>query len=72
MCLFVREFIEIFLEELPGLPPVQKISFGIKLLPEIGLISKSSYRMTSAELKELQTQLQELLDKDFIRPSYSP
>ena len=56
----VREFIDIFLEELPGLPPSREISFKIELLPGTGPISKAPYRMAPAELKELQTQLQEL------------
>ena len=68
----VREFIEVFPEELPGLPPSREISFKIELLPGTGPISKAPYRMAPAELKELQTQLQELLDKGFIRPSHSP
>ena len=68
----VREFIEVFPEELPGLPPSREISFKIELLPGTGPISKAPYRMAPAELKKLQTQLQELLDKGFIRPSHSP
>ena len=67
----VREFVDIFPEELPGLPPVREISFEIELLPGTGPISKAPYRMAPAELKELQIQLQELLDKGFIRPSHS-
>ena len=63
---------DIFPEELPGLPPVREISFEIELLPGTGPISKAPYRMAPAELKELQIQLQELLDKGFIRPSHSP
>ena len=68
----VREFVEVFPEELPGIPPEREISFEIELMPGTGPISKAPYRMAPAELKELQTQLQELLDKGFIRPSYSP
>ena len=69
--LVVREFVEVFPEELPRLPPSQEIFFKIELLPGTGPISKAPYRMAHAELKELQTQLQELLDKGFIRPSHS-
>ena len=55
--LVVREFIEVFPKELPGLPPSREISFKIELLPRMGPISKAPYRMAPAELKELQTQL---------------
>ena len=68
----VREFLDVFPEELPGLPPDREISFEIELLPGIAPVSKAPYRMAPAELKELQIQLQELLDKGFIRPSHSP
>ena len=52
--------------------PNQEIEFEIELLPKTTPISKAFYRMAPAELKELKQQLQELLDKKFIRPSYSP
>ena len=68
----VNEFLEVFPEELPGLPPDREIEFVIDLLPGTALISKAPYRMAPAELKELKVQLQELLDKGFIRPSFSP
>ncbi|KAL5578375.1 hypothetical protein UlMin_020074 [Ulmus minor] len=68
----VRDFADVFPEELPGLPPDREIQFEIELLPGTAPISKSPYRMAPAELKELQTQLQDLLDKRFIRPSHSP
>ena len=68
----VREYVEVFPEELPGLPPDRTIEFEIELIPGTGPISKAPYRMAPAELKELQVQLQELLDKGFIRPSHSP
>ena len=48
------------------------MTFEIKVLPGIAPISKAPYRMAPVELRELQVQLQELLDKGFIRPSYSP
>ncbi|KAL5560311.1 hypothetical protein UlMin_036522 [Ulmus minor] len=63
---------DVFPEELPGIPPEREISFEIELLPGSAPVSKAPYRMAPAELKELQIQLQELLDKGFIRPSYSP
>ena len=68
----VRDFIDVFPEELPGLPPDREIQFEIELLPGTAPISKAPYRMAPAELKELQAQLQDLLDKRFIRPSHSP
>ena len=68
----VKEFLEVFPDDLPGLPPKREIDFVIDLLPGTAPISKAPYRMAPAELKELKTQLQELLDKKFIRPSYSP
>lgn len=63
---------DVFPEELPGLPPDRAISFEIELLPQTAPVSKAAYRMAPAELKELQTQLQELLERGFIRPSHSP
>ncbi|KAL5582354.1 hypothetical protein UlMin_014796 [Ulmus minor] len=68
----VREFTDVFPEELPGLPPDREVSFEIDLIPGSVPVSKAPYRMAPAELKELQVQLQELLDKGFIRPSHSP
>ncbi|KAL5545301.1 hypothetical protein UlMin_009085 [Ulmus minor] len=68
----VNEFKDVFPEDLPGIPPDREIMFEIELLPGTSPISKAPYRMAPAELRELQTQLQELLDKGFIRPSHSP
>ncbi|KAL5569060.1 hypothetical protein UlMin_025635 [Ulmus minor] len=68
----VNEFTSVFPEELPSLPPDREVTFEIKVLPGTTPISKAPYHMAPAELKELQTQLQELLDKGFIRPSHSP
>ena len=68
----VRELLEVFPEELLDLPLSREISFEIGLLLGIGPISKAPYRMALAELKELQTQLQELIVKSFIHPSHSP
>ena len=68
----VWRYPDVFLEELPGLPPEREIDFTIELLPGTGPISQPLYRMAPAELKELQVQLQELVDKGFIRPSVSP
>ena len=68
----VNEFIDVFPEDLLGLPPDREIEFVIDLLPSTAPISKAPYRMAPSELKELKVQLQELLEKDFIRPSFSP
>ena len=61
-----------FQMSLPGMPPDRDIEFTIELQPGTALISKRPYRMPPAELAELKKQLQELLDKGFIRPSTSP
>mgnify|MGYP004637807399 CR=1 FL=1 len=68
----VREFSDIFLDDLPGLPPNREIEFGIDVLPGTTLISKALYQVTLMELHELKIQLQELLDKGFFKPSISP
>ncbi len=61
-----------FPKELPGLPPIREVEFGIELVPGTTPISIAPYRMTPLELKELKAQLQELTDKGFARPSCSP
>ncbi|KAA3470790.1 DNA/RNA polymerases superfamily protein [Gossypium australe] len=63
---------DIILEELPGLPPVREVEFGIELVPGTTLISIAPYRMAPTELKELKAQLQELIDRGFTRSSFSP
>ena len=68
----VQEYLEVFPEDLPGLPPSREIEFVIDLVPGTAPISKVPYRMSPTELKELKVQLQELLDKGLIRPSFSP
>ncbi|KAL0539362.1 hypothetical protein IC582_023573 [Cucumis melo] len=70
--LVVRDYPDVFPEELPGLPPHREIEFAIKLEPGTVPISRAPYRMAPTELKELKVQLQELLHKGFIRPSVSP
>ncbi|WVZ89204.1 hypothetical protein U9M48_035636 [Paspalum notatum var. saurae] len=66
------EYPDVFLEELPGLPPDRDVEFRIDLVPSTAPVSERPYRMAPDELKELKTQLQEQLDKGFIRPSSSP
>jgi hypothetical protein len=68
----VCEYLDVFLDELPGMPPDRDIEFAIELQPGTAPISKRPYRMPPAELAELKKQLQELLDKGFIRPSTLP
>ncbi|KAG8482995.1 hypothetical protein CXB51_021864 [Gossypium anomalum] len=70
--LAVCEFSDVFPEELPGLPPIREVEFSIDLLPGTTPISISPYRMAPTELEELKAQLQELTDKGFVRPSFSP
>ncbi|XP_074323604.1 uncharacterized protein LOC141660515 [Apium graveolens] len=64
----VRDFLDVFLEELPGLPPDRQIEFTIDLAPSTEPVSKAPYRMEPTVMKELAKQIQELLDKGFIRP----
>ncbi|KAL5537482.1 hypothetical protein UlMin_045825 [Ulmus minor] len=59
----VSDYMGVFPDELPGLPPDRALTFEIELLPGTAPISKAPYRMAPAELKELQAQLQELLEK---------
>ncbi|XP_028094465.1 uncharacterized protein LOC114294545 [Camellia sinensis] len=68
----VCEFPDVFPEELQGELVDREIEFTIEVLPGIQPISKTPYRMEPAEMRELKTQLQDLLDKGFIRPSVSP
>jgi hypothetical protein len=66
------EFPDVFPEDLPGLPPERDVEFVIELKPGMAPISRRSYRMPPNELAELKIQLQDLLEKGFIRPSSSP
>jgi hypothetical protein len=68
----VCEFSDVFPEDLPGLPPERDVEFVIELKLGTTPISRRSYRMPPNELVELKTQLQDLLEKGFIRPSSSP
>ncbi|KMT13620.1 hypothetical protein BVRB_4g082210 [Beta vulgaris subsp. vulgaris] len=68
----VHEYPDVFSDELPGIPPEREVEFSIDLNPDTAPLSKAPYRMAPAELQELKTQLQELIDKGFIRPSVSP
>jgi hypothetical protein len=68
----VRDFPDIFPEELPGMPPDREVEFVIDLLPDTTPISKRPYMMSVEELKELKKQLTELQEVGYIRPSSSP
>ncbi|KAJ0950618.1 putative nucleotidyltransferase, Ribonuclease H [Helianthus annuus] len=68
----VCEFPDVFPEELPGLPPHRQVEFQIDLVPGAAPIARAPYRLAPGELQELSNQLQELLDRGFIRPSSSP
>ena len=68
----VDEFPNVFPDDLPSLPTDQEIDFGIDLVPEMQLVSITHYQMVPAELTELRRQLDELLEKGFIRSSTLP
>jgi hypothetical protein len=68
----VSEFPDVFPEELPGMPPKRKVEFAIELILGIAPISKRAYRVSRPELVELKKQIDELLEKGYIRPSTSP
>ena len=68
----VCEYVDVFLDELSGLPPHRDVDFGIEIHHGTSPISMTPHRMAPVELQELRVQLQELLDKGFIRPSTSP
>ena len=68
----VCEYVDVFPDELPGLPPHRDVDFGIELHPGTTTISMTPHKMAPVELQELRVQLQELLDKGFIRSSTSP
>ena len=68
----IREFPNMFPEELPGVPPEREVDLSIEVVQGTTPISRAPYCMAPTELKEMKTQLQELLDKGFVRPSVSP
>ena len=70
--LTICDYSDVFLEELPGLPPHREIEFAIDVVPGATPASITPYRMAPVELKELKLQLQELLEKEFIRLNASP
>jgi hypothetical protein len=68
----VSEFPDVFPEDLRGMPPERKVEFAIELEPGTAPISKRAYRVSGPELVELKKQIDELLEKGYIRPSISP
>jgi hypothetical protein len=68
----VRDFPDVFPEELPGMPADREVEFVIDLLPGTAPNSKRPYRMFVEELKELKKQLEELQEAGYIRPNSSP
>jgi hypothetical protein len=68
----VSEFPDVFPKELPGMPPERKVEFVIELISGTAPISRRAYRAFGPELVELKKQIDELLEKGYIRPSTSP
>nr|GEX55096.1 putative reverse transcriptase domain-containing protein [Tanacetum cinerariifolium] len=68
----IRDSPEVFPEELPGLPPSRQVEFRIDLVPGAAPVARALYRLAPSEMRELSVQLQELLEKGFIRLSSSP
>ncbi|GKF31082.1 putative reverse transcriptase domain-containing protein [Tanacetum coccineum] len=68
----IRDFPEVFPDELPGLPPPRQVEFRIDRIPGVAPVARAPYRLAPSEMKELSKQLQELSEKGFIRPSSSP
>ncbi|GJY88616.1 putative reverse transcriptase domain-containing protein [Tanacetum coccineum] len=68
----VRDFPEVFLEDLSGIPPARQVEFQIDLVPGAAPVARAPYRLAPSKMKELAEQLQELSDKGFIRPNSLP
>jgi hypothetical protein len=68
----LREYRDVFTEEVSGLPPRRDIDFSIELAPGAVSVSRTPYRMSTPELVELKLQLKEMMDKGYIQPSMSP
>ncbi|GJU89846.1 hypothetical protein Tco_1302269 [Tanacetum coccineum] len=68
----VRDFPDVFLEDLSGLPPTRQVGFLIDLIPGTAPVARAPYRLAPSEMKELSEKLKELSDKGFIRPSSLP
>ncbi|GJX19762.1 reverse transcriptase domain-containing protein [Tanacetum coccineum] len=68
----VKEFPDVFPEDLPSIPPIHQVEFQIDLIPRAAPVARTPYRLAPSEMQELSNQLQELTDRGFIRPSTSP
>ncbi|GKD92839.1 hypothetical protein Tco_1372676, partial [Tanacetum coccineum] len=68
----VKEFLDVFPKDLPGLPPIRQVEFQIDVIPGAVPIAQTPYRLAPLEMQELSNKLQELADRGFIRPSTSP
>ena len=68
----LREYADVFPEEISGLPPKRELDFTIEMVPGVVPSSKAPCRMNILELNGLKSQLKELIDKKYIRPSVSP
>ncbi|GJX03523.1 hypothetical protein Tco_0189439 [Tanacetum coccineum] len=68
----IRDFPKVFPDDLQGLPPPRQVEFKIELVPGAAPVARAPYRLAPSEMKEVADQLQELLEKGFIRPSSSP
>ena len=68
----LREYVDVFPEEIPGLPLKRELDFTIELVPGAVPSSKAPYKTNILELNELKSQLKELIDKKYFRPSVSP
>ncbi|GJR28310.1 putative reverse transcriptase domain-containing protein [Tanacetum coccineum] len=68
----IVHFPDVFLEDLPGLPPTRQVEFQIDLVPGAAPVARAPYRLAPSKMKEFSEKLQELSNKGFIRPSFSP
>ncbi|GJS51232.1 putative reverse transcriptase domain-containing protein [Tanacetum coccineum] len=68
----VRDFLEIFPEDLSGIPPARQVEFQIDLVLGVAPVVRAPYRLALSKMKELAEQLKELSDKGFITPNSSP
>jgi hypothetical protein len=68
----VRDFTEVFLDDIESLPPEREVEFSTELILGAGPVSKAPYRMAPQELAKVKRQIEELMQKQFIRPSALP
>ncbi|XP_073153743.1 uncharacterized protein [Henckelia pumila] len=68
----VCDYSDVFPKDVAGIPPAREVEFSIELMPDTVPISKAPYRLDPTKMKELKEQIQELLEKGFIRPSFYP